>query len=216
MPSVDDVPISQVIQMRERNLSNSQIIQVLQQQGYNPQQIYDALAQAEARQSVESYSGASDVPNEVIPPNAPLSQSSVNSSFAQNPAHFQQDFSGSSSHSNEEIIESIIDEKWQKLLKDNAKLSEWKDSLNNRMERVEQQVIDLKSNLDGIHKAIIAKVGEYDKNLTDVGTEIKAMERVFKDILPEMTNNIQELSKLTSDLKGNKKPAKNCIKNVWR
>ena len=84
-------------------------------------------------------------------------------------------------------------------------MSEWKDSVNARMERIEQQILDLKSNLDGLHKAIIARVGEYDKTLSEVGTEIKAMEKVFKDVLPEMTTNIQELSKLTKEMKGGKR-----------
>ena len=86
-----------------------------------------------------------------------------------------------------------------------TKLNEWKDSVNARMERIEQQVTDIKSDLDGLHKAIIARVGEYDKTLSSVGTEIKAMEKVFKDVLPEMTSNIQELSKLTKEFKGGKK-----------
>ena len=77
----------------------------------------------------------------------------------------------------------------------NCSAAEWKDSVNTKMERMEQQIEDIKSSLDGLHKAIIARVGEYDKTLTEVGTEIKAMEKVFKDVLPEMTTNIQELSR---------------------
>jgi len=35
--------------MQAQGLTNNQIIQALQRQGYSPQQIYDAMAQAEAK-----------------------------------------------------------------------------------------------------------------------------------------------------------------------
>ena len=69
---------------------------------------------------------------------------------------------------------------------------------------VEQQTKDLKSTLDNLHSAIIGKIGEYDKNLLSVGTEIKAMEKVFQKILPSLSDNVAELSKITTRLKGKK------------
>ena len=190
-PSPDETPISQALQMKERGLTNNQIIQILQQQGFNPQQIYDALAQAEARQSIEPYAEPKEMPREELPPGAPMYEPEA---APMTPAP----------HTTEELVESVIEEKWQKISKELTKINEWKDSVNARMERIEQQVVDIKSDLDGLHKAIIARVGEYDKTLNEVGTEIKAMEKVFKDVLPEMTSNIQELSKLTKELKGGK------------
>jgi hypothetical protein len=55
--------------------------------------------------------------------------------------------------------------------------------------------------LEGLHKAIVARIGEYDKSLLDVGTEIKAMEKVFQKVLPDLTGSVQELSKITKDMK---------------
>ena len=196
-PSPEEIPISQVLQMKERGLTNNQIIQVLQQQGFNPQQIYDALAQAEARQSIEPHSPAQDMPREPLSSEAPLMQNQVNQGYPQQQYQHQ-------THTPEELVESIIHEKWQKMTKEITKITEWKDGMTTKMERMEQQIIDLKSTMENLHKAIVSRVGEYDKTLSEVGTEIKAMEKVFKDVLPEMTNNIQELSRLTHELKGEK------------
>lgn len=190
MPAPEEIPISQALQMKERGLTNNQIIQILQQQGYGPQQIYDALAQAEARQSIEPYTEEQEMPREELPPGAPLMQEPE---YPAQPRYEQ---------STEEIVESIIEEKWKVVQKEITRMTELKDQINTRMERMEQQLKDLKGDLDGLHKAIIARVGEYDKTLSEVGTEIKAMEKVFKEVLPEMTGNIQELSKLTKKLKG--------------
>lgn len=184
-------PISQTLQMKERGLTNNQIIQVLQHQGYNPQQIYDALAQAEARQSIEPYAQQQEMPREELPENAPINQEPQQMQY---PTH--------TSHSNEELVESIIQEKWERMQKEMSKIEEWKDKIETRIDKMEQKVTDIKSDLDGLQKAIVARVGEYDKTLSNVGTEIKAMEKVFKDVLPEMTSNIQELSRITKKMKG--------------
>ncbi len=45
--------------------------------------------------------------------------------------------------------------------------------------------------------------GEYDQNILNVGTEIKVMEKVFQKVLPTLTENVNELSRIT---KGMKKP----------
>jgi DNA-binding transcriptional MerR regulator len=177
MPS--EVPISQVASMQSQGLTNNQIIQTLQRQGYQPTQIYDALAQAEAQKSIEPM----EVPGEMAPQKTEIRPP---------PAHPE----------SEAVVEQIIDEKWQELQKDLAKINEWKDLVGSRVDKLEQSMSDMKMDLDGLHKAIVARIGEYDKTLMDVGTEIKAMEKVFQKVLPELTGNIQELSRITKTVKG--------------
>jgi len=178
-PLPSEVPISQVSSMQTQGLTNNQIIQTLQRQGFQPTQIYDALAQSEAKKSIEPMKPEVSRKVEEAPP----------------VLHPE----------TEAIAEQIIEEKWQELQKDLAKITEWKDLIGSRMDKLEQSVTDMKSDLDGLHKAIVARIGEYDKTLMDVGTEIKAMEKVFQKVLPELTGNIQELSRITKTAKGIKK-----------
>ncbi len=178
-PMPSEVPISQVVSMQSQGLTNNQIIQTLQRQGFQATQIYDALAQAEAKRSIEPM----EVPGE-MPPKTEVRPAP--------PAHPE----------SEAVVEQIIEEKWQELQKDLAKINEWKDMVTSRMDKLEQSTIDMKTDLDGLHKAIVSRIGEYDKTLMDVGTEIKAMEKVFQKVLPELTGNIQELSRITKNVKG--------------
>ncbi len=104
----------------------------------------------------------------------------------------------------EEIAEAIIDEKWEDLIKNVQKIVEWKNSAETKLTQVEQEVTDLKSNFDNLHKAIVSKIGDYDKNILAVGTEIKAMEKVFQKVLPTFTDNVAQLSRITSNIKKNK------------
>lgn len=110
---------------------------------------------------------------------------------------------------NEEIIEAIIDEKWNSLLKDINVILDWKAQAEEQVTRLDQQFNDLKNQFEKLHEAIIAKIGEYDKNILDVGAEIKSMEKVFAKVLPVFTENVSELSRITDDLKGVKPKSQN-------
>lgn len=164
---VSDTPLPQVMSLQAQGLTTAQIVQALQTQGYPPNQIYDAISQAEIRKSSE--------PVESKHPES------------------------------ETIVEQIIEEKWHELQKELGKISEWKEAISSRMDKLEQGMADVRADLDGLHKAIVARIGDYDKTLMDVGTEIKAMEKVFQKVLPELTGNVQELSRITKNVKVEKK-----------
>lgn len=102
---------------------------------------------------------------------------------------------------NEELIEAIIDEKWNELVKDITKIIEWKNSTETRVSAMEQQMKDLEKSFDNLHHAVVGKIGEYDKNILDVGAEIKAMEKVFSKVLPVFTENVSALTRVTDDIK---------------
>ncbi len=105
----------------------------------------------------------------------------------------------------EEISEAIIEEKWQDLMKDFNKLVEWKSSVEQRMSVLEQRFSDMKSAFDNLQKGVIDKVSDYDKSVKDVGSEMKALEQVFQKIIPTLTENVNELSRITKGMKATPK-----------
>ena len=113
--------------------------------------------------------------------------------------------SDANSISNEELIEAIIDEKWNSLVKDISKIIDWKTAAEGRLSAMEQEVKDLKDSFDKLHKAVVGKVGEYDQHILDLGAELKAMEKVFAKVLPVFTENVSSLTRITDDLKSLKK-----------
>ena len=58
---------------------------------------------------------------------------------------------------------------------------------------------------DKLHQAIVGKIGEYDKNILNVGAEIKAMEKAFSKIIPEFAESVTELTELVENLRKDKK-----------
>ena len=69
------------------------------------------------------------------------------------------------------------------------------------MNKFEQEIADLTSALNSLNKSLMGKISEYDKNISNVGTEIKAMEKVFEKVLPSLTENVNKLERLSKSAK---------------
>lgn len=217
-PPSSGLPVDQVLNLRQQGLSNNQIVQTLQRDGYDSGQIFDAMNQADmqggaggpiqfgqtAQQSQpqqQDYAynqgmGQESSFNQMPPPDA-YSQDALPPTEGMPPLPGQNPEVARI----EEIAEAIIDEKWEELIKSINKILEWKDSTEAKMSKLEQQFADLKESFNNLHTAVVGKIGEYDRNILNVGTEIKAMEKVFQKILPAFTENVSELSRLTRNIK---------------
>ncbi len=105
----------------------------------------------------------------------------------------------------EEIAEAIVEEKWKDKKKEIDKVMEWKEEVTNKLTQLQQQIDDLKSSFDSLHKGMLGKISEYDENLTNVGTEIKAMEKVFSKVLPSLTDSVNKMQRMSSSTAVKKK-----------
>lgn len=195
-----NLPIDLIRNMRSQGLDNNQIIQSLQREGYSSSVIFDAMNQADmpsgdpVQKDYTSDQGYSE----------PQYDSGMQENYgrSQNIQTVQPSFQ--TDISTEELVEAIIDEKWNDLMRDLNKIVEWKNFANNKLVSMEQKIEDLKREFDKLHSALISKIDDYDKNITNVGAEVRAMEKVFSKVLPVFTENISELSRIT---RGMKKPS---------
>jgi len=96
-----------------------------------------------------------------------------------------------------EIAEVIAEEKWKEKEKEIRKVIDWKEEVTTTLAKMQQQITDLKSSFDNLHKGMLGKITEYDENLTNVGTEIKAMEKVFSKVLPSFTDSVNKLQRIS-------------------
>ena len=195
-------PIEQVLMMKQQGYTNNQIVQTLQSQGYSTDQIFDAINQAGLSGGFE----AVEQPESGMQDYGQYEQQYQQQSFQtfQAPREIQPPVSIDEERI-QEVAEAIIDEKWEEIAKDIKKVIEWKENSENRIAKLEQQLIDIRLSIDSLTKSIMAKVSAYDQNIVDVGTEIKAMEKVFQKVLPSLTENVNKLDRMT---KGIKEPIK--------
>jgi len=197
-------PIEQVLMMKQQGYTNNQIVQTLQSQGYSTNQIFDAINQAgltgfEANERVEQpEAGMQDYGYEQQQYQQQPSQGFQAPREIQTPTSIDEERI-------QEVAEAIIEEKWEDLAKDIKKVIEWKDKSEERLAKLEQQIMDMRLSIDSLTKSMLAKVSAYDQNIVDVGTEVKAMEKVFQKVLPSLTESVNKLDRMT---KGYKEPQK--------
>lgn len=188
-----DIPIDQVTTMRQQGYSNNQIIQTLQRDGYNSSQIFDAISQSE----ISAGGPVSDnLQTQQLGQQLPPMQ--------QQPMQMQGIPMAGLQSSPEELVEAIIEEKWNSLVKDINKVIEWKQKADAKLASMEQQMNDMQQQFDKLHQAIIGKVGDYDKHILEVSTQLQAMEKVFGKVLPTFIDNVNELNNITQRIKTDK------------
>jgi len=105
----------------------------------------------------------------------------------------------------EEVAESLIDEKWDQLIGEVKKIIEWKERVEEKQRLLINDVQKLKDDFKVLHQGVLGKLDDYDARMRDVGTELGAVGKVFKDVIPEFVENVKELSHMTERMKEKKK-----------
>ncbi len=255
-------PTDKVLQMRSQGVSNNQIIQILQREGYDLTAVFNAMNQADIKGGVDAagitnsdsvsdavpIEGGQTMPQQSLPPlqypgqqqyaqqpmiqdtgmqypqdmqqqQAPMEQpmqqmpqmqsmpqmqqypSPMDTSQYSPPEQQQQYGPSFESQRIEELAEAIIDEKWNEIVRSINKIIDWKERVEARVTKIEQQLEDISKGMDTLHKGVLGKITDYDQNLTNVGAEIKAMEKVFQKVLPSLTESVSELGRITDGMK---------------
>lgn len=101
----------------------------------------------------------------------------------------------------QELVEEIVEEKWHQIVENLGDLTIWKDKVSTEILSIKQEIIRTENRFENLQKAILGKVSEYGKGMTDVSTEIKALEQVLQKIIQPLSSNVKELSKITEKLK---------------
>ncbi|MEK6967151.1 MAG: hypothetical protein AABX51_00815 [Nanoarchaeota archaeon] len=220
--AAENAIVDEIRRLQSQGMQNPQIVQQLQRQGYKTYQIFDAFNAVDltgkagpidqpvppdpnmlAQQGPPSPQQEQGVyPQQQMGAYAPQGYSQMAApQMLDEPQYDELEQVPEEEEQIEELVEAIVEEKWEELVRNVNKVIGWKNVMENRLAVLEQRFTDLKMQFDDINKGIIDKMGEYDQNIINVGTEIKAMEQVFQKVLPTFTENINELARLTKQMK---------------
>lgn len=183
------VPLDQVMQLMKQGLSDDAIVQELTKQGYNSNAVFDAISQAQLKGTIESPPIANIPPPPGSPP-APQRRESMEVERI------------------EEIAEAIIDEKWDELVSNVTRIIDWKDEVERNIAAMQERLTQIDEKFKHVHASMIGKIGDYDQTMKDVGTDVKALTKVFQKILPGFMENVNELSRIAEQLGGKKSSKK--------
>ena len=101
----------------------------------------------------------------------------------------------------EELVESVVEEKWRSFMESFGDITVWKERVRIELVSIKQEVIRLHNSYENLQKAVLGRIQTYDKNIVEIGSEMRALEQVFERIMNPLTSNIKELSRITDELK---------------
>ncbi len=200
--SASSLPTAQVMELRNQGLADPLIMEELTKQGFPPEQVHMAINYIEASNPPAEYGGGQGYPAQQgysqqqprgYPGPAPRSSERSNSAPTQDPNELYSRI--------EEITESLIDEKWDQLIGEVKKIIEWKERVEERQRAAENDLMKLKEDFKILHQGVLGKLDEYDTRMQDVGTELNAVGRVFKDVVPVFVDNVKELSAIKEQMR---------------
>lgn len=215
-----DVPVQAVISMRERGMSNEQVIEQLKSQGYPLQGIRDALTQADVKSSAVSQvpmplgPELPPMPGEESMPSEPVVEESVMESPVRGGPGLNvntnfgmptQMVGGAKVEEMERILEEIVDERWKDVTSKFSELEASRIKTETRVDELSKRVAELSSRLDEISSVVMSKVDDYKRTMEDVDVEIKALEKVMQKLVPSMAEQVKDLKDVVTGLKGNTK-----------
>ncbi len=177
---------AEVSQLRGQGLSDSMIQQELSGK-YPVEQVQQALAQ-------EAYGGdAGDTGMPSPPSYGGRGSYSAAGSFAGAVSGEE----GNVYERMEQIAESLIDEKWEDLIAEVKKILAWKEQVEESQRKMQSALEKLQEDFKTLHQGVLGQLEQYDGRMQEVGTELKAVGKVFKDVIPQFVENVKELKGIT-------------------
>ncbi|MCX6748129.1 MAG: hypothetical protein NT076_00845 [Candidatus Pacearchaeota archaeon] len=185
--------LNDVKAMQAQGISDSEIIQKLNEQGVSPLEIQQALEQSNIKTVVEGNMQPSLMAQETQEYNPNQEQQE----YAQQPNQEQtqqypqyQQYSypqyqeyQPTSDTISEISEQIVEEKLNQVKKEIFKLSDFKTLSSKKLEDLNSRLERIESMLDKIQSSILGKIGEHMQNVQDIKQEMGMMQESFSKAL---------------------------------
>ncbi len=190
----------QVQQLRGEGLTDSLIMEELSKQGFKAEEIHGAISGVNdgmmETAPLGSQGGMTSPGKPIMPPVA-MGSSAVAEPMPNQPTGEEANIY----ERIEAITESMIDEKWDELISEVKKIVEWKEKIEEKQNSIFSDLNKLKEDFKNLHQGVLGKLGDYDNRMRDVDTELKAVGKVFKDVVPIFVENVKELSDITGKIK---------------
>jgi hypothetical protein len=169
-----------IIELRNQGLTDNLIVAELGKQGIPPDQVNATISQMDGSAPLDQPAGASvpSAPDYGAPQGMPSQQTQPQDNIYDRI---------------EEITEGIVDQRWDELIIEVKKILEWKQKVEDAQRKIENDVSKLKEDFKVLHTGVLGKLESYDERMSEVGSELKAVGRVFKDVVPVFVENVKEL-----------------------
>ena len=105
----------------------------------------------------------------------------------------------------EEIIEGIVEEKWQEFEERLVDYERRDMMLQAQLDDLRKRIKELERSIKEKEKGLSSQLEEFGGSVEHIEGRIGSIEKVFKDFLPELSQNIKNMSDLVDKIKEKEK-----------
>lgn len=187
--------VDEIKQMQQQGMSNDEIIRTFQEQGISPMEINEAFASSQIRAAISGENMPEGIGEGMQPsisqePEVPQEQYPVYDQYQ----GYSQAPSYSSPEMMNEVASQVIEEKISSLRKKIAETTAIKSEIDTKLEIMEKRVKKIEEVIDKLESAILQKIGDYSKGITEIKSELGMMQESFSKVLPRAVEKVREKS----------------------
>jgi hypothetical protein len=201
--------IDQVTQMRQKNMSDQEIISELRKQNISPREINEALNHAQIKNAVSDIRGDDEAPmpqdqqqygdydqqaqnqggydqGQVYTPQPQQQayypqqqQQDYQQDYGQQQGYYPQPQMAANTDTIVEVSEQVFDEKISGISKKVDSMDEFKVLTQARMEHLNERLKRIETIIDRLQASILEKIGSYGNNLDSIKKEMSMMQDTF-------------------------------------
>ncbi len=168
--------LEEIGQLRNQGLAENEIIGNLQERGYAPKDINDALSRMQIKNAISG----EESPSEEYTPQPETAEAQPQQYATQEyyPQQGYENYAAESSSSDTiiEIAEQVFLEKSKKMQSQVSEFSEFKTLSETKVENIAERLKRIETTLDKLQLAILDKVGSYGSTLQSIKKEMEMIE----------------------------------------
>ncbi len=146
-------------------------------------------------------------PERVVSPEEPrpMTLEEARTSFTFEPKNVREPESSVEEITIEELIEGIVTERWKEFEERLVDFEKRDLQLQAQIDDVRKKFKDIDVSLGEREKGLSGKMDEFGGSMENIEGRIGSIEKVFREVLPELTDNIKTMSEFAEKLKEEKK-----------
>ncbi len=214
-------PVDKVLDLSNQGKSEAQVSESLKGEGFAPADINKAYAGA-VRSAVSAPVPSRQFAPMSQPAREPVTQFEVPSQrYEEYPVEPQQEtvevqesgwtpevpdtgimgIAPPSAGELEEIVESVVDEKWKELQDGMEDMHERLDAMEAKITYLDVQINTLKDAGSAERSVIESKIDEYKDGIEGIESRIGSIEKAFKETLPSMIDSVKSVTEVVGKLR---------------
>ncbi|MFQ6021044.1 MAG: hypothetical protein ACE5J4_03480 [Candidatus Aenigmatarchaeota archaeon] len=101
----------------------------------------------------------------------------------------------------EEIVEGIVAEKWEEFEERLSNFEKRDLQLQGQIEDIRKKITEIEKKMKEKEQTLLSRFGEFGESMDSIEGRIGSIERIFKDFIPELTENIKIMSEIVEKTK---------------